>query len=252
MKFSDALKRTAQLCYDLHWPGIPITYSWPSCAKTRLYPADEASIDATVPFLLDFLERLTGRDKLRALHVVCHSMGARALTRALATLTGGRLSRRPLINEVVLAAPDIDGQVFAQLAAVIRSKCDRITLYASSKDLALVASRTLHAFPRAGESGPNMVIFPELLDTVDATAVDTNLLGHSYYGDERSIIADLFGRELTRATREPVWIAASNVFQRALLGFPAVRMLARKPRIAGDRRARQQGGADHLGGSRSA
>jgi esterase/lipase superfamily enzyme len=207
--FSDALKRTAQLCYDLQWAGIPITYSWPSCASTRLYPADEASIESTVPFLLDFLERLTGRNKLRVLHIVCHSMGARALTLALATLiedrwsrrslarhiatlTEGRRSKRPLINEVVLAAPDIDSQRFAQLAAAIRYKCDRITLYASSRDLALVASRAMHAFPRAGETGPDMVVLPELVDTIDATAVDTNLLGHSYYGDERSIIADLF------------------------------------------------------------
>jgi len=30
------------------------------------------------------------------------------------------------------------------------------------------------------------------VDTIDATAVDTGLLGHSYYGDNRSILTDIF------------------------------------------------------------
>jgi esterase/lipase superfamily enzyme len=208
VRFSDALKRTAQLCYDLNWPGIPITYTWPSSAQTRLYPADEASIEATVPFLVDFLRDLSARPRLRTLHVVCHSMGSRALTAALKILSErasfstiakvtrlwtGSKARRPSINEVVLAAPDIDRELFTQSAAAIKSECERITLYASSKDLALIASRKLHAFPRAGDTGPGITILPGLVDTIDATDVDTNLLGHSYYGDERSIIGDLFG-----------------------------------------------------------
>ena len=30
------------------------------------------------------------------------------------------------------------------------------------------------------------------VDTIDATKVDTGLLGHSYYGDNRSVLSDLF------------------------------------------------------------
>ncbi|MCU1305616.1 MAG: hypothetical protein JWN45_311 [Acidobacteriaceae bacterium] len=189
--FADSIKRTAQICYDLGWKGVPLAYSWPSSGKTKLYWADEASVEATVPFFVDFLEDLIARNKLRLLHIVCHSMGSRALTNALITL---KLKRRslPLINEIVLAAPDIDTQLFTQKVAELRSRCERITLYASSKDLALLASHTLHAFPRAGESGTHMVILPELLDTIDASAVDTSLLGHSYYGDNRSIIGDIY------------------------------------------------------------
>jgi esterase/lipase superfamily enzyme len=29
-------------------------------------------------------------------------------------------------------------------------------------------------------------------DTVDATTVDTSLIGHSYFADNRSVLADLF------------------------------------------------------------
>jgi hypothetical protein len=30
------------------------------------------------------------------------------------------------------------------------------------------------------------------IDTIDATAVDTSLVGHAYYGDNRSILSDMF------------------------------------------------------------
>jgi esterase/lipase superfamily enzyme len=188
--FWDALKRTAQLCYDLTWPGVPITYSWSSRGETSPYPADEASVEATVPFLVRFLERVISRSKLHTLNVVCHSMGSRAVTHALAklALTGRPL---PLINEFILAAPDIDSQVFSELAKEFRSKCGRVTLYASSGDLALMGSHSLHAFPRAGESGPNMIVLPKLLDTIDVSDVDTDLIGHSYFGNVRRVIGDI-------------------------------------------------------------
>jgi len=35
------------------------------------------------------------------------------------------------------------------------------------------------------------VILPGI-DTIDVSNVDTDLLGHSYYGDNRSVLSDLF------------------------------------------------------------
>lgn len=49
-------------------------------------------------------------------------------------------------------------------------------------------SRRFHRYPRAGE-----YVFPMAgIDVIDASAVDTSLVGHSYYGDNRSVLADLF------------------------------------------------------------
>ena len=64
-------------------------------------------------------------------------------------------------------------------------------LYASSKDRALGVSKRIHGYPRAGDSGDGLVVLPSV-DTIDATDVDTSLVGHSYYGDNRSILTDLF------------------------------------------------------------
>lgn len=89
------------------------------------------------------------------------------------------------------AAPDIDADVFRHLAANFQSVADRITLYASSKDKALIASRKFRQNPRAGDSGSSITIVGKV-DTIDATAVDTEWLGHSYYGDNRSVLSDIF------------------------------------------------------------
>jgi hypothetical protein len=47
-------------------------------------------------------------------------------------------------------------------------------LYASSEDLALVASKSVHGAQRAGDSGPGLVLVPGI-ETIDATGIDTSL-----------------------------------------------------------------------------
>jgi esterase/lipase superfamily enzyme len=119
-------------------------------------------------------------------------MGTRALTNALREFAREMEHEEKPFHQVVLAAPDIDAEVFRRdLVPALNKTAQRVTLYASSNDHALAASRKLHAYPRAGESGANLVVAPGL-DTIDVSAVDTSLLGHSYYGDNNTIIADLY------------------------------------------------------------
>ena len=61
----------------------------------------------------------------------------------------------------------------------------------SSGDRALALSKRFHDFPRAGESGENLLTLPGV-DTIDATAVDTSFLGHSYFADNRVLLHDMF------------------------------------------------------------
>jgi esterase/lipase superfamily enzyme len=68
---------------------------------------------------------------------------------------------------------------------------DRVTLYASSNDEALVLSKKVHGYPRAGDSGAELIVLPGM-DTIDVSTVDTSLLGHSYYGNNLTVLADLF------------------------------------------------------------
>jgi esterase/lipase superfamily enzyme len=192
--FEKATRRTAQLAYDLGFEGAPILYSWPSRGSWVDYPADEATIEWTIPHLKEFLTAVAIKSQAQRVHLIAHSMGNRALTAALKEIVGNQQGPRsvPLFKEIVLAAPDIDAEVFTQLAQDIQKAGERITLYASSKDEALVASQKFHGgFPRAGESG-HATVAVSGVDTIDASAVDTGLLGHSYYLGKQSILSDLF------------------------------------------------------------
>jgi len=66
-----------------------------------------------------------------------------------------------------------------------------MTLYASSNGWALAGSKKLKGAPRIGDSGSGLCVMPGI-ETVDASAIDTSLLGHSYYGSSRSILSDIF------------------------------------------------------------
>jgi len=114
------------------------------------------------------------------------------LTRAVAALLTEQPALRPRVTEVILAAPDIDAEVFARDIAPVLAETGRpITLYASSADLALTASKKVHGYPRAGDAGPGLTISPGI-ETIDATEVDTSLVGHSYFAESRSVLSDMF------------------------------------------------------------
>ena len=191
--FEEAVRRTAQLVYDLEYQGVAMTYSWPSAGALWKYTVDESSVDWTVPHLQQVLSSLNSIPKLEAVDVIAHSMGNRALLNSIRSSWQNTATSIPAqFRQVVLAAPDIDAGVFRNICTELNGRAQRITLYASSRDRALKFSKAIHGYARAGESGPNIVVLGTGVDTVDATDVDTNLIGHSYYGDNRSILTDLF------------------------------------------------------------
>jgi len=194
--FDDSVMRTAQLAHDLRLDGIPVTYSWPSQGSESPlgYTRDEQAAETTVPHLQWFLTTLATRTNARTIYLLAHSMGSRVLTGALKGIVvdGGVPHPKDIFKETILAAPDIDRNVFIdQIAPALERATKRVTLYASANDHALNASKTIHGYRRAGDTVEEIVIIRGV-DTIDATAVDTSFIGHSYYGDERSVISDIF------------------------------------------------------------
>ena len=190
--FEDAARRTAQMAYDLKFDGAPVFYSWPSQGSSTAYTVDENNVEWTELHLETFLAGFIGRSTADKIYLVAHSMGSRALTKAIATVADKDPSVRKKIEAIILAAPDIDADVFKQkILPRIRPATKNLTLYASSRDLALVASKQVHGYSRAGEVGPDLVVTNDV-DTIDATSVDTSFIGHAYYAEAKSIIADLF------------------------------------------------------------
>jgi esterase/lipase superfamily enzyme len=186
--FEEAARRTGQIVYDLGFAGAPILYSWPSQGRPQSYAVDEANAEWSTLHFKAFLRDVGELCGSNTVHIIGHSMGNRLLASALHLLNLEGFSPPTRFQQVVQAAPDIDASTLLQLAEAIRNTAERVTLYASASDKALILSRRFHRYPRAGE-----FIFPiQGIDIIDASAVDTNLIGHSYYGDNRSVLSDIF------------------------------------------------------------
>jgi esterase/lipase superfamily enzyme len=187
VSFEDAARRTAQMAADLQFPGAPVFFSWPSHNDWYRYPDDAENIQASVKQIRSFLEQIARESKAESINLVAHSMGSVGLTQALAGLS----SREPLFNQVVLAAPDIDATVFREeIAPRITKTAKRVTLYTSQTDLALLASRYFNAGDRVGDSSRGVLSIPGI-EVIDATEIDSSLLGHSYYGGNIQVLDDI-------------------------------------------------------------
>ena len=187
--FADAAMRTAQLTYDLGFDGVPILYSWPSRGSIFRYSADRENAEFSAQHLATFLDSVTAIAGKKRVHVIAHSMGNRVLTLALENLA--RQGRDTLIGNVVLAAADIDaGRFEQQIAPIIRPLSRRMTVYISGQDKALRASRILSSNLRLGEaSSPLLVV--NGTETVDASSISVDLLGHGYIAAASVVVDDL-------------------------------------------------------------
>ena len=192
VSFEEAARRTAQISYDLGFDGAPVFYSWPSQASLSGYTIDEQNIEWAQSNLRGFLDDFFAESNAQHVYLIAHSMGNRALTRAVASLLDDKPELRDRLTELILTAPDIDADVFKRdIAPVIAASCSSVTLYASSGDKALLASKAVHGYPRAGDSGEGLVLV-EGIETIDASGSNTDLIGHSYYAEDKSVLSDLF------------------------------------------------------------
>lgn len=192
VSFEDAARRTAQIAYDLKFPGAPVFYSWPSQGGLPEYIVDEANIEWSQANLRAFLSDFFNRSSADQVYLIAHSMGNRALTRAVASLLAEDPTVKARLRDVILTAPDIDAEVFKRdIAPALAVAGAPVTLYASSVDRALIASQKIHRYPRAGESGKSLVVVKGI-ETIDATDVDTSFVGHSYFAESTSVLSDIF------------------------------------------------------------
>jgi esterase/lipase superfamily enzyme len=192
VSFEDAARRTGQMAKDLKMQGAPVFYSWPADKYFLLtYGKDATSVGWSAPHLKEFLLDLVHNTDARAINLVAHSMGNRALTTALREIDLQLRDESRVFNQVVLAAPDIDADDFRDnIAPAIQRTAKQVTLYASSNDVALGASRFLHRNPRAGDTSQGLVVVPGI-HTIDVSNIDGGPWGHSYYGASDPVLRDL-------------------------------------------------------------
>jgi esterase/lipase superfamily enzyme len=120
-------------------------------------------------------------------------MGNMPLLRVLQSL-GPSLPPGVQLNQIILAAPDVDRNLFENLAANIKQYGRGVTLYCSSNDRAMAAARRVAGgIPRAGDVPSDGPIVLAGIDTIDIsqTSTDYLALNHSSYAEKSALLADI-------------------------------------------------------------
>ena len=131
----------------------------------------------------------------KSVNIIAHSMGNQPLLQVLRDLKRQQSRSRARINQIILAAPDVDRDNFEFLAGQIRGVGRGITMYVSANDVALgISKRFAGGVPRAGDVpedlGPAVVAG---IDTIDVSALSTEYLAlnHSGYAEKSALIQDI-------------------------------------------------------------
>lgn len=139
-KMSDAIDRVARIARELrgsYW-GRFYLYSWPSADSLLHYMDDLDRSEQAETHLRNFVRMIARDPNVERIDFVAHSMGSALLLRALSGLSlevDTTNSKR--IGQVILAAPDIQNNVFEARMALVAPFASRVTIYASDKDRAL-------------------------------------------------------------------------------------------------------------------
>jgi esterase/lipase superfamily enzyme len=190
--FDDAAFRMAQIVWDMQYKGLRVLYSWPSRGATVDYEYDRNSALGARSGFIELLHNLRDKHGITRIHVLAHSMGNFLAMDALANEAGRSAPIR--VSSVTMAAPDVDKDQFIQAVPMIQKICSKMTLYASSADRALALSKTLAgAVPRAGDVPREGPIILSGLDTIDVTALGSEMFGlnHTVFATSRELINDI-------------------------------------------------------------
>ncbi|WP_245331011.1 alpha/beta hydrolase [Mesorhizobium sophorae] len=140
-RFDDAVFRSAQIVHDAGTPIVPVLFTWPSRASVFAYGYDRESTNFSRDGFEQVLNLLAKDPSVGEITILAHSMG-NWLT--LETLRQMAIRDRRLpakIKDVMLAAPDVDVDVFANEIDDMGSPRPNFTLFVSQDDHALAISR---------------------------------------------------------------------------------------------------------------
>lgn len=196
VNFDEAVLRAGQIKYDLKFPGEVVVYSWPAGADAGLL--SQVMVKST--YDLNFTEAKVNREPFakfltditnlgKKIHLVVHSMGHQVVLPSVAMLA--KQGKKKFLSELILNAPDFDKNEFEMILSDLTNSSERITLYCSPGDNALVASQKVNGGARAGMcfkySGVDVINVNE----VDDPVFGVGGLGHGYYSS-RPILTDIY------------------------------------------------------------
>jgi esterase/lipase superfamily enzyme len=166
--FAEAVYRGAQLAHDSRAPGVPVVFTWASRGQATAYVYDLNSATAARDGLEHTL-RLLLRSNAEKVNVLAHSMGNWVTVEAFRQIriSGDLPPPVSKIGTIVLAAPDIDIDVFKAQLRRFGKPQKPFYVVLSQDDRALFLSRTIAGgVTRVGDS----------TDTAELTALGATVI----------------------------------------------------------------------------
>jgi esterase/lipase superfamily enzyme len=182
--FETAAISTAQLSSGIGFRGASALFTWPSGGATFDYVHDRESAMWSRDALEDLLKALADSPSGGRVHIVAHSMGTMLTLETLRMLRGaGGETAMARIGAVVLAAPDIDLDLFMRGVERLGPDARKITVISSTNDRALGISSRLAGGVRAGGAERERLAKLEALGVriADASEYGGGLINHDLF-----------------------------------------------------------------------
>lgn len=203
-RFEEAVYRLAQIVHDARAPVLPVLFTWPSRGQLLDYPYDLESASYSRDALEAILQSLSKDKSVAEVSVLAHSMGnwvTMEALRQMAIRDGGIASK---IRNVMLAAPDIDVDVFRRQMRTIGDKRPPFTIFVSRDDKALsLSKRIAGSTDRLGSIDPEQEPYKSQLKElanarvtiIDMTRVNGgDPLGHTKFAQAPEVVRMIGGR----------------------------------------------------------
>ena len=194
-RFEDAVFRFAQIMHDSKAPGVPVLFTWPSRGEILGYAYDRESANYSRDALATVLQALARDPNVSEIGVLAHSMGNWVALEALRTISLKTGSLPGKITNVMLAAPDVDVDVFRTQISVLGDRRPTMTLFVSQDDKALgISKRFWGDLPRLGAIDPESEPYKEQLrkeriNVVDLTKLQSgDKLAHGKFAQSPDVV----------------------------------------------------------------
>jgi esterase/lipase superfamily enzyme len=202
-QFGDAVFRFAQIVHDSGARSVPVLVTWPSRGSLLAYGYDRESTNYTRNAVERLFQYLARDPEIKEVSILAHSMGnwlALESLRQMAIRNGGLPAK---FKNVMLAAPDVDVDVFRSQIADMGKQQPRFTLFVSRDDRALAVSRRVWGnVSRLGAIDPEQTPYKEELAESDIAVIDLTKvkagddLHHSKFAESPQIV-QLIGNRLS-------------------------------------------------------
>jgi esterase/lipase superfamily enzyme len=174
-RFEEAVYRFAQIVHDARVDVAPVLFTWPSGGSVTDYVYDRDSAVYSRDALEAVLQALVKDKNVDSISILAHSMGNYLAVESLRQMSIRDHGLSPKIQDVMMASPDIDVDVFRRQIAEIDAgpRPAQFTLFISRDDRALGLSSFLaRDSTRLGALDPSKEPYRSLLEKGRVQVVD--------------------------------------------------------------------------------